>query len=243
MLNMAGAVAFTPDTPLPSDSRIKTFIYNENDVYRVVVHYGYQTSIEFSEGEEITTLSIGNNYAWQLTPVGRRLFIKPLEENIITNMTILTNKRAYHFEVQSKLITYTTDEELAYVIRFFYPDEEVKKPKTKSMAAAQPAMAAEQPAQAMPMVVSGGANNEHFRFGYQASCESKIAPIQVFDNGVNTFFRFDYPDNSTPRIFIKKFLGYKELEQRQRGDFIVVNDVGKKFRIEHMGEFMHVHRR
>ena len=54
------------DQPIAIDSRIKTFIYSENEVFRLVVHYGYQTSIEFAEDEEIQTISAGNNYAWQL---------------------------------------------------------------------------------------------------------------------------------------------------------------------------------
>ena len=98
-LNYASAAA---NRPVAIDSRIKTFIYSENEIFRIVINYGYQTSVEFAEGEEIQTISVGNNFAWQLTPVGRRLFIKPLEENILTNMTILTNKRVYQFEVQSK---------------------------------------------------------------------------------------------------------------------------------------------
>jgi type IV secretion system protein VirB9 len=72
--------ALSYDSPVAIDSRIKTLIFSENEVFRLVVHYGYQTSIEFQDGEEVQSISVGNNYAWTLTPLGRRLFIKPLEE-------------------------------------------------------------------------------------------------------------------------------------------------------------------
>ena len=66
--SFTSAFAMTDTRPIATDSRIKTFVYSENDVFRVVVHHGYQTSVEFAEGEEISMISIGNNYAWQLTP-------------------------------------------------------------------------------------------------------------------------------------------------------------------------------
>lgn len=126
------------DVPVTTDSRIKTYVYNENEVFLVVVHYGYQSSIELAIGEEVETLSIGDSYAWKITPVGRRLFIKPLEENIHTNMTVVTNRRTYQFDIVSKMPDENIDRELVYVVRFYYPDEnsresiphsEIKKPE------------------------------------------------------------------------------------------------------------------
>ena len=91
-------------------------------MFRIVVHYGWQTIVEFAENEEIQTISVGNNYAWQVSPLDRRLFIKPLEENILTNMTVITSLRSYQFEIESKSSSSTRDDELTFVVRFFYPD-------------------------------------------------------------------------------------------------------------------------
>ncbi|MFV9875925.1 MAG: TrbG/VirB9 family P-type conjugative transfer protein [Rickettsiales endosymbiont of Dermacentor nuttalli] len=109
------------DVPITTDSRIKTYIYNENEVFLMLVHYGYQSSIEFGLGEEVETISVGDSYAWKITPVGRRLFIKPLEENMHTNMTVITNKRTYQFDIMSKLPDESFNKDLVYVVRFFYP--------------------------------------------------------------------------------------------------------------------------
>jgi len=106
--------------PLATDSRIKTYIYNKNDVYLVLISTGFQSSIEFQEGEIIKTVSLGESYSWSLTPVGSRLFIKPMENNVRTNMTIITNLRTYQFDIASR----SEDEsntEVAYVVRFYYP--------------------------------------------------------------------------------------------------------------------------
>lgn len=108
------------DIPITTDSRIKTYIYNADEVYLMVLKFGYQSHIEFAKGEEIETISLGDTYSWKLTPLGRRLFIKALENNIRTNMTIITNKRTYNFDVISK-DNIADPDEISYVVKFYYP--------------------------------------------------------------------------------------------------------------------------
>lgn len=115
------------DISITTDNRIKTYIYNPNEVYLLVLHYGFQSHIEFGKGEEINTISLGDSYAWKISPLGNRLFIKPLEKNIRTNMTIITSKRTYQFDLVAKNIEEDEDErDLVYVIRFYYPKKNVR---------------------------------------------------------------------------------------------------------------------
>jgi len=109
------------DLPITTDSRIKTYIYNPNEIYLLVLHSGYQSSIEFAKGEEIQTISLGDSYAWKMTPLDNRLFIKPLEKNMRTNMTIITNKRTYQFDIVSEELEIGEEKDLVYVVRFYYP--------------------------------------------------------------------------------------------------------------------------
>ena len=61
---------------------------------------------------------------WQIIPAGRRLFIRAMEENAHTNMTIVTNMRAYQFDLRSSSADAVFgSEELTYVVRFFYPGD------------------------------------------------------------------------------------------------------------------------
>jgi len=117
------ASAFDEDLSITTDSRIKTYIYNPNEVYLLVVHYGFQSQIEFSKGEEVKTISLGDSYAWKITPLENRLFIKPMEKNIRTNLTILTNKRSYQFDIVAKELDGEDDQDLVYVVRFYYPSK------------------------------------------------------------------------------------------------------------------------
>lgn len=207
------AFAALKDKPIALDSRIKTYIYSENEIFRLVVHYGYQTSIEFADGEEIQTISTGNNFAWQLTPIGRRLFIKPLEENIITNMTILTSKRTYHMEVQSKGQSSGADEELAYVIRFFYPSDDFNLAKSEVVA---------KDVDPIPTV-------KPFNFNYTLSGADDIAPLKVFDDGINTFFKFPEGIGALPTFEVEGASG--ALTPRQKGAYIIINVVADKIRL------------
>ncbi len=122
VLMLFNVTAFA-EIPIATDNRIKTYVYNQNDIYLVLMESGFQTSIEFANGEQIQTLSLGNSYAWSITPVSNRLFIKPLENNIRTNMTVITNYRTYQFDLVSKDEN-DSDIDIAYVVRFYYPKKD-----------------------------------------------------------------------------------------------------------------------
>lgn len=110
------------EIPIATDKRIKTYVYHPSDVYLITISPGFQSSIEFAPGEQIQTISLGDTFSWLLNPVGSRLFIKPLENNIRTNMTIITNLRTYQFDIlSSSEREYMND--VAYVIRFYYPQQ------------------------------------------------------------------------------------------------------------------------
>ena len=210
--------------PVTIDSRIKTYIFNENEVFRIVVHYGYQTSIEFAESEEIQTISAGNNYAWQITPIGRRLFIKPLEENIATNMTILTNKRSYYFDIESRSLTYNNNQDLVYVIRFFYPDNEVNDNSISDNNIKMSDTIKQQG-------VSSVSDVKPYNFNYTISGAINLGPTKIFDDGLNTFFKFKSNESHLPYFTCMNKDGSLELIPRRRGDYIVVNSICESFRL------------
>jgi len=111
---------YIDDLSITRDNRIKTYIYNPDEVYLLVLHFGFQSHIEFSKNEEVQNIILGDAYAWKLTPLGNRLFIKPLEKDIRTNMTIITNKRTYEFDITSVELMEGGEKDLVYVIKFDY---------------------------------------------------------------------------------------------------------------------------
>lgn len=112
---------YIDDLAITTDNRIKTYIYNPNEVYLLVLHYGFQSQIEFAKNEEIQNLVMGDSYVWKINPLENRLFIRPLEKNSRTNLTIITNKRTYQFDIVSKELEEGHEKDLVYLIRFYYP--------------------------------------------------------------------------------------------------------------------------
>ena len=113
--------AYSGEEPLTTDRRIKTYVYSPNEVFLLVLHYGFQSHIEFGKNETIETINLGDSFAWKITPLDNRLFIKPMERNIRTNMTIITNKKTYQFDLVSKELESGDEKDLVYVVRFQYP--------------------------------------------------------------------------------------------------------------------------
>lgn len=218
--------------PVVTDSRIKTFVYNENDVYNVLTHYGYQSNIEFGRNEEVQTISIGDRIGWQVIPAGRRLFIKALEERAHTNMTVVTNKRAYQFDLSSSgQVPLHPTEELVYVVRFFYPDEQpsLPSPPVYSDGASYGGMPSAAPIQ--PAVVHGAQN-----FNYTFTGPAEAAPVRIYDDGRSTYFKFPQLQR-VPQFFVLTPDGREHPVQTQMGagGEVVVATVAPRFSIRQGG--------
>lgn len=183
-------------TPIVTDSRIKTFVYNENEVFNIVTHYGYQSNIELGPSESVQTLSIGDRVGWQIIPAGRRIFIRAMEEGAHTNMTVVTNKRAYQFDIrEAGRAALLSGEQLVYVVRFYYPDEPGFQPPQPVVSAAAmmpppaPAPVAAVPAPSLAQAVPTPAPAP-MNYNYTFSGPAVIAPTKIYDDGRATYFKF-----------------------------------------------------
>jgi len=194
-------LADEPSPLLPADSRIKLLTYDESDVYTITTKYGYQTNIVFGLTEEIQTISVGDRSLWQIIPAGNRLFIRPMEDNAQTNMTLITNKHSYQFDLKSVAGGKSTGN--IYVAKFTYPDDKKKNEEKKHAAASiaepvgMPVMASAKP----PAAVPGVTQPVHPNFNYTYSGPDDSAPAQVYDDGTSTFVK--YRDNQPlPSVYM-----------------------------------------
>lgn len=220
------------ESPMTTDSRIKTFVFSENEVFRLKLQYGYQSSIEFAKGEEIETISIGNNYSWKITPVERRLFIIALEGAAQTNMTVITNKRTYQFELESRYPDMSLDEDLVYVVRFFYPSENLDKPVpnfSPKIYYQQPN--SNQPSSDVVLIPSASSpsNINGYNFEYSLTGPDAIAPLKVFDDGQFTFMQFPNNNSVVPRFFSIDSNGIEtRLKYFRQGEYVVFKQLVDK---------------
>ena len=240
--------SFSEEVPVTTDSRIKTLVYNVNEIHQLKFHYGYQSYIEFAENEKIETISIGESFAWRLTPMSQRLFVRPLEISAHTNMTVITNKRTYHFDIKSGEYNGKIDEELVYVVRFYYPEvmeEVVRTPAIPIKTDKEPRegkVSLRTKFQGLPSkknvynrvdrrydeIMKGGSQRN---FDYKIVGQSyDIMPKKVFNDKNRTYFQFKDNNLLIPSIFAVDIFGNERpLNYVIEDDFVVVETVELQF--------------
>jgi type IV secretion system protein VirB9 len=116
----------------PFDARVRVVDYNPADVVRLTTFYGVSTHVQFGAKEAINDVAVGDEQAWAIVPRGNHLFIKPKAEKADTNMTVVTDKRVYHFALvvdprNVKDASAWRDANLVFSLSFRHPDEEVDR--------------------------------------------------------------------------------------------------------------------
>ncbi len=186
------ALAVIESRPTPTDSRIRVITYNQEDVFKFIGYYGYQASIELAPDESVVSISMGNTTSWQIVPAGNRIFIKPMDtEDATTNMTLLTNKRTYYFELYAEEASDIRAEGMVFNMKFLYPDQEDSE-HIRSYASGS---------SEGKLTVPDLAHPEKLNFHYTLSGNEEVAPIKVFDDGEFTYLKFRDRNNEIPAIF------------------------------------------
>ena len=213
------AYAITEPRKGPADARVKTLTYRENDVFELKGHYGFTTMVELSPKEHIETTSIGDSEAWQVIPSTQRsniLFVKPLEPNAETNMTVLTDKRIYAFELSASIASSYKSDDLAFRVRFIYPEDaqELSYKKKDSIKDYDPL---------------ADSDTSDWNFDYAYSGEKRLRPERAFDDGTFTYLQFERQD-TTPSVFVVDEDGHESLINFNiQGDYLVIERVGRQF--------------
>lgn len=199
--------------PAQADQRLVEVRYDEAKVYRLEGKPKVQATIRFGEDESIENVAVGDSNAWQITPNKRAnlLFVKPLLARANTNMTVVTNKHTYLFD----LVASPTAQPV-YVLSFKYPEP----PKAKVDAGAQLARS-EQPAPEKTETVDPAQMN----FAWSKSGNEELLPENVFDDGEATFLT--WPEGrAVPAILITDPAGTEgPVNFTVRGNTIVVEGV------------------
>jgi type IV secretion system protein VirB9 len=209
---------------LATDNRIYVIMYSPDEVFKFTGTYGYQSSIVFEPGEEILTISLGDSVAWMINPNGNRIFIKPIEQDAETNMTVLTNKRTYLFELHAREAESVSDKNIIFQMRFMYPETGVNSAALDEV----------------PDVNLEG--REKFNFNYTIRGSEEIAPIQIFDDGEFTYFEFRDKNAEVPAFYKVDEDGKENIiNYRTRDDYIVVERVASRFTLRSGGQFVCVY--
>lgn len=213
------------DDELPGDRRIKILTYSRNDVYTVPTKYGYQTSIVFGSGEEIVTVSVGDRSTWQIVPSHNRIFIRPMDDNLTTNMTVITNQREYNFDIKSVGANGSGN---LYVVQFRYPGSEPKDEPLVIASSAPAAPAATVAATSIPPLDTQRTQETNTRYSYTGA--DALAPADVFDDGKNTYVVYKTIPSPAPIPMVSGTSGQSAVAtHRIDGNRIIINTVASSF--------------
>jgi len=163
------------------DARIRTAIYDENQVFVIETDLRHATTIQFGPGERFEAIIVGDTESFQVDPIpelGNVLTIKPHVRGASTNMTVITNRRTYTFDLREGSIPGKSGK--FFEVRFRYPDDERRA------------------------ATANGADPKGYvaprNYNYRVSGEGDFRPTQIYDDGRYTYFIF--PEGTRqPAIF------------------------------------------
>ena len=222
------ALALMLAAPLAAqDNRLQTLVFNEEAVVRIDGKVLVQTTIKFGPDEAIENVAIGDSAAWQVQPNKAQtiLFVKPLESSARTNMTVVTDKRTYLFD----LVASPRNAPL-YVLQFRYPELE------KAAEEARLAAIAEAEAEAVRAAANPGAaaaSGERYaaadpatlNFEWASAGNAELLPSRTYDDGDAVFLTWP-AGVPIPAILITNADGDEgPVNFTVRGEIVVVDGV------------------
>jgi type IV secretion system protein VirB9 len=198
---VAMAVLFVHATPaLPetvpvrgvADGRIRTAVYDANEVYRIQGYVGYEVDLQFEAGEAFVGMGAGDIEGLSFVSQDNHLFIKPKAARVSTNLTIITTRRPYQF-VYTASSLHSRDPEVIFAVRFSYP------PSNGDVIADGVNRMLEQSR------ADRARNDDYWYCG-----SSTIKPIAASDDGIHTRLRFAAKAEQ-PAIFVQNDDGSESL--------------------------------
>lgn len=199
------AVSAAIPVAVAQDERIATRSYNADEIVRLEGKLNVQAAISFGANERIENVAVGDPDSWQIIPNKRAdlLFVKPLMATARTNMTVVTDRRTYFFD----LVASPTAKPV-YALRFTYPEAAVavaappvappplaQMPPPSAPApsprAVAPAAAAVAPVAAVPAQPSApSAMLADLAPTWRTSGSEKLLPVKLDDDGRSTFLQW-----------------------------------------------------
>lgn len=210
------------------DGRIQFVEYDPDNVVKIRAKIGHTVTVQVNENlEEKGYVTVGDTGAWKVTVRGNHLIFKPLATDPETNLTIITDKRTYVFDlglagtVKSKKGKKVVVQQPTYLLRFSYPDE----------IAAAKLLAAKRQARALQLRLKYGLNGSKtpLNYLYYGKGDKKIAPTTIWDDSNFTYLQ--YADNRDLPTVYKVNTDGKEMlvNYRVEDDTMVIQETAEQF--------------
>jgi type IV secretion system protein VirB9 len=232
--------ALALDTPrgAPQDSRIRFVDYQPYNITKIVGTLRSSVQIEFAPDEEIAHVALGNSVAWEVAPAGNILFLKPRENQPVTNISVVTTRRdgstrSYQMELTVRDGTVEAGQHTYFYVKYRYPADEAEQRKQDTAVRAQAAQAG-QADQILALHEAYGPRN----WRYSAQGSRALEPQAVYDNGKVTTFAF-VGNQEMPAINMENSDGTESLVPKSvDGNLVLVHAISRKFILRRGGDVL-----
>jgi type IV secretion system protein VirB9 len=213
----APALAQSPTRQKQIDDRVRSVVYDVDEIYRLHGFVGYQIDLEFEAGETFVGLGAGDVEAIGFAAQDNHLFVKPKASRIRTNLTVLTTRRVYQFDyaVTPPGESDNVRSDMVYAFRFIYP-----APASDRKATVDNTVDDVLDHSNVTLLI----NRDYWYCGNGA-----LKPVTAFDDGVHTHLRFD-SHAELPAVFVRNDDGTESLLNfNMQGDELVIHRVARRF--------------
>ncbi|PDT06845.1 P-type conjugative transfer protein VirB9 [Rhizobium sp. M1] len=223
------ALALETPRGAQQDSRIRFVDYQPYNITKVVGALRSSVQVEFAADEEIAHVALGNSVAWEVAPAGNILFLKPRENQPVTNISVVTTRRdgstrSYQMELTVRDGSVEAGQNTYFYVKYRYPADESERHRQEAAARAQAAEAG-QADRVLALHEAYGPRN----WRYSAQGSQALEPQAVYDNGKLTTFAF-VGNQEMPAIYMENSDGTESLVPKSvDGNLVLVHAISRKF--------------
>ncbi|MBY5690328.1 P-type conjugative transfer protein VirB9 [Rhizobium leguminosarum] len=220
------------------DSRVRFIDYQPYNITKIVGTLRSSVQIEFAADEEIAHVALGNSVAWEVAPAGNILFLKPRENQPVTNISVVTTRRdgstrSYQMELTVRDGTVEAGQNTYFYVKYRYPADEAERRRLDAAARAQAAQAGEAD-QVLALHEAYGPRN----WRYSAQGSAALEPQAVYDNGKVTTFAFA-GNQEMPAIYMENSDGSESLVPKSvENNLVMVHAISRKFILRRGGDVL-----
>lgn len=200
------------------DSRLRTIDYDAAAVVRLEGCQNFQTMITLAPDEHVENVGVGDSAAWQVTPNkrGNLIFVKAIAAKGSTNMSVVSDKRSYSFDLRMASDSDCAHGRMLYELRFRYP------PAPSSGGTPVNPAPAPDPNAFLPVPEKRNA-------AYTFTGATDLVPIRVFDDGISTYMKWA-AGVTAPAVYALNSDNTESIvNYASRGDYFVIEQVAPAF--------------
>lgn len=220
------------------DNRVRFVDYQPYNITRIVGSLRSSVQVEFAADEEIAHIALGNSVAWEVAPAGNILFLKPRENQPVTNISVVTTRRdgstrSYQMELTVRDGTVEAGQSTYFYVKYRYPADEAER---RRHAAATRAIAAQAKEADNLLAIHEAHGPRNWRYSAQGS--QALEPQSVYDNGKVTTFAF-VGNQEMPAIYIENSDGSEsQVPKSVDGNLVLVHAISRKFILRRGGDVL-----